>query len=169
MTLQSQDDPRTEAAVWQAMVLFSTLSTAADVWHAVRERRAGRDPSEQETAAVVRPYLRRAAGDLQARLMQLQASRLRAEADDEGRVAALVRRYQELMALRQVAQELHTIHQRLLSLYPAVDEDLVEEARLLHATCEQWLAEQEGDDLSLFLHRALAFSGQLVWVSEDGY
>ena len=66
----SQDDDPAEAAVWQAMVLFSTLSTATEVWHAVRERRAGRDPSAQEEAVVVRPYLRRAAGELQALLHQ---------------------------------------------------------------------------------------------------
>ena len=164
MPLQPQDDPRTEAAVWQAMVLFSTLSTATNVWHGVRERRAGRDPSEQEASAVVRPYLRHAAGELQARLMQLQASRLRAATDAEGHVAALVRRYQELMTLRQVARELHTIHQRLLSLYPAVHEALVEEARLLHSTCEQCLAGQEEEALPRFVHRALVFTGQLLAV-----
>ena len=70
--LPASDDARSEAAVWQALVLFSTLATAADVWHEARERRAGRDPSGQEAAAVVRPLLRQAAGTLQARLMQLQ-------------------------------------------------------------------------------------------------
>jgi len=40
------DDARTEAAVWQAMVLFSTLQTAADVWQSTKERRAGQDPTE---------------------------------------------------------------------------------------------------------------------------
>lgn len=147
--------------MWQAVALFSTLATAADVSHTMRERRAGRDPSTQEADAVVRPYLRRAAGDLQARLMQLQASHLQAaRADEEGYVAALVRRYHKLMALRRVERKLHVIHQRLLSLYPAVTEILVEDARLLHRQSETLLADEE--DLSLFLHRALVFYGRLL-------
>lgn len=147
--------------MWQAVALFSTLATAADVSRAMRERRAGRDPSAQEADAVVRPYLRRAAGDLQARLMQLQASRLQADrADEEGYVAALVRRYHELMALRRVERQLHVVHQRLLSLYPAVTETLVEDVRLLHRQSGALLAGEE--DLSVFLHRALVFCGQLL-------
>ena len=154
-----QDDDHAEAAVWQAMVLFSTLSTAADVWHAAQERRAGRDPSEQEAAAVVAPYLHEAAGTVQAGLMQLQASRL--AGGEEKYVAGLVRRYNELMTLRRVEQELHVIHQRLLSLYPAVSENLVEGARLLHRDCGALLAGRAWDDLPLFVHQGLVFTGRL--------
>lgn len=166
MSQQPHDDARTEAAVLQAMVLFSTLSTAADVWHASQERRAGRDPSAQEAEDVVRPYLYRAAGDLQARLMQLQASRLQAEREDEGYIAALVRRYNELMTLRRAEQELHVIHQRLLSLYPAVGEAVVEEARLLHREAGSLLAGRHEEDLPLFLNRGLVFASRLFAVSD---
>ena len=159
------DDARAEAAVWQAMVLFSTLSTATTLWQAARERRAGRDPSAQEQAAFVRTYLRRAVGELQALLMQLQAALIQAaHADDEGYVAALVRRYHDMMALRRVTHHLKTIHQRLLSLYPDVAEALVEEARLLRDESSVLLGiedESFAAHLSLFLHRALLFTGSL--------
>ncbi len=156
-----QDDARAEAAVWQAMVLFSTLSTAADVWHAARERRAGRDPSGQEPAAVVRPYLQAAAGELQALLMQLQAGHLHAERADEGYIARLVRRYDALMALRRAERLLHVVHQRLLSLYPAVGEERLEEARLLQRQSAALLeADDEafGEQLGRFCHRGLVFA-----------
>ena len=160
-----QNDARAEAAVWQAMVLFSTLSTATEVWQAARERRAGRDPSAQEEAVVVRPYLRRAAGELQALLMQLQAGLVQAERmEEEGTVAVLVRRYHDLMALHRVAEHLKIIHQRLLSLYPAVTEALVEEARLLYGESSALLADEEAVflvRLGSFLHGALVFTGSL--------
>ena len=159
------DDARTEAAVWQAMVLFSTFSTATNVWHAMRECRAGRDPSAQEQAAFVQAYLRRAAGELQALLMQLQAARIQAErAEDEGYIAVLVRRYHDLMTLRRVVHHLKTIHQRLLSLYPDVAEALVEEARLLRDESSALLGAEDEvftAQCSPFLRRALIFTGSL--------
>lgn len=165
MDSHSQDDAHAEAAVWQAMVLFSTLSTATTVWQAVQERRAGHDPSGQEGAAFVRAYLRRAAGALQALLMQLQAGLIQAErAEDAGYIAALVRRYHHLMALRRAAHHFKVIHQRLLSLYPDVAEALVEEARLLRDESGTLLG-TEGElfalRLSPFLRRALVFVGDL--------
>ena len=159
------DDARAEAAVWQAMVLFSTLSTATSVWHAARERRAGRDPSAQEQAAFVQAYLYRAAGELQALLMQLQAGLIQAQhAEDEGYIAALVRRYHDLMALRRAAHHLKVIHQRLLSLYPDVAEALVEQARLLRDESSALLGTEDESfaaQLSPFLRRALVFAGSL--------
>lgn len=165
MPQPENDIARREAAVWQAMVLFSTLSTAAEVWHSARERRAGRDPSEQEVASFVHPYLRRAAGELQALLMQLQAARVQAaQGDGEAHITRLVRRYNDLMTLRHVMQQLKVVHQRLLSLYPAVTEMLVEEARLLHEENRALLdVEDEAFPIRMepFLQRALVFAGTL--------
>lgn len=165
MSQAPKDDTRAEAAVLQAMVLFSTLSTAAEVWHAARERRAGHDPSEQETPSFVRPFLRQAAGELQALLMQQQASLVQhTGAEDEGHLARLVRRYNDLMTMRRVMQHLKVMHQRLLSLYPGVTEELVEAARLLHEESSLLLGV---DDEAFrirqqpFLHRALVFTGHL--------
>lgn len=160
MDALSQDDARAEAAVWQALVLYSTLSTAADVWQEASERRAGRDPSDQEAEAVVRPYLRQAAGTVQARLMHLHAARLRTQ--EAGPVAALVRRYHALMALRRVVHEMRVIHRRLLSLYPAVTEQLVEEIRLLVGEGERLLDDPAADDEPFFIRQGLVFTGHLL-------
>lgn len=157
------DDPRAEAAVWQAMVLFSTLSTATTVWNAHRERRAGRDPSAQEAAPFVRYYLRRAAGTLQAAFMQFQASRLAAE-DETVHLAAFIRRFDLLMALRRLTEQLKTIHQRLLSLYPEVPEDLAETARRLYTEGSDLLdADDEVFDATAgdFVQRGLVFCNAL--------
>lgn len=163
MSQPQPDDARAEAAVWQAMVLFSTLSTATSVWNAHRERRAGHDPSAQEPAPFVRPYLKEAAGTLQAALMHLQASRLAAE-DETSHLAALVRRFDMLVALRRATQQLKSIHQRLLSLYPEVPEELVEAARELYGESSDLL--DADDDVfeaaaGPFVHRGLVFCGQL--------
>ena len=75
-----------------------------------------------------------------------------------------MRRYHDLMTLRRVAHHLKTIHQRLLSLYPDVAEELVEEARLLRDESSALLgAEDEAfiAQISPFLHRALVFTGTL--------
>lgn len=45
------------------------------------------------------------------------------------RLAVTVRRFDLLMKLRRTDRLLHGVHQRLMSLYPAVSEELVEEAR----------------------------------------
>lgn len=142
------------AAVLQTMTLLSTLSTAVEVGHALRERRAGRDPSAQEDEGVVRPFLWTSAGELERLLMQLQASLTHRRHHEEGTHAALVRRFDDLMLLHRLGVLLGVVHQRLLSLYPEVGEALVEEARALHGTCE---AVSEGAS-SRFAERA----GRLV-------
>ncbi len=45
--------------------------------------------------------------------------------------ADAIRRFEVLMLLREVADVLRVVHQSLLSLFPAVDADLVETTRLL--------------------------------------
>ena len=127
------DDARAEAAVWQAMVLYASLATASEVWQTVQERRAGHDPTEQEAEHFVRLYLRAALGDVQALALTLRASLVAAEGSEEMRLASLVRRFGDLGTLHHAARLLHVVHQRLLSLYPAVDAQLVEDARILQA------------------------------------
>ena len=159
-----QDDSRAEAAVWQAMVLFSTLSMAATVWHDARERRAGHDPSTQEGGVFVLAYLRHAAGEMQALLMQLQAGLVQAEQAGDGYVATLVHRYNELMSLRRVTRYLKVIHQRLLSLYPDVDEVLVDEARFLEGVGKALIeVEEEALEtaMGMFIRQGLVFAAGL--------
>ncbi len=132
MEAERHDNPREEAALLQAMVMLASVTTAASVYHAGLERRAGRDPSGQEAEAPVRHYLETALPDLQADLMRLTAGAMQAAKGEEGRIAAAVRHFDALLVLRRVNGTLHTMHQRLLSLYPAVSEYVIEEVREVH-------------------------------------
>jgi hypothetical protein len=108
------------------MALISTLRTASEVRHAMAERRVGRDPSGQEDAQPVRDYLRDALPTLRSLVSRLRVSLVVGR--DEG--AAFVQAFEDRLTLARLARELHVVHQRLLSLYPAVPLSLVEEARL---------------------------------------
>lgn len=160
------DDPRpSEGAVLRTMVLLATLSTAAEVRHAVRERRAGRDPSGQEAAADARAFLAQSVAELQEMLMGLQASLVYTTREhDEAPLPGLVRRFDDLMKLGRAARLLHLIHQRLLSLYPAVPEEVVEETRLVQLQAARLV--EAGDDVrpaaaETFLYRTLVLALRL--------
>jgi hypothetical protein len=149
-----------EAALLSAVALLATLATAADVGEGVRERRAGRDPSAQEAAEVVRPLLRANAGDVRAILMRLRASVVYAQHAGEDGLTATVRRFGDLMLLLRAARLLHRMHQRLLSLYPAVPEALAEAARRVHREAEAAREAERAafpDAVGRFVEHALAF------------
>lgn len=116
------------------MALLSTLSTAAGIVSAMRERRLGRDPADQQAPEVVLPSLAGEMRELTNYLVALRTSLVAAEREAEGRVA-LIRTLSDLILLGGFARNLHVVHQHLMSLYPAVEEDLVEAARYLHAAC----------------------------------
>lgn len=164
MALPDDADTPTTDALLRTMALFATLSTAAEVWHAARERRAGRDPSGQEQPGPVLTYLAEVRPALDGHLMRLQAELVYAHHHEDDHEATFVRRFEHLMTLRHVARTLQTVHQRLLSLYPAVDEALVETARALQGRAEA-LIDTEADAffeaLGPFLRRALAFTTDL--------
>lgn len=144
------EERRAEAVVADAMALFSSLATAAEVGVAIEKRRRGLDPSEQEAPWAARGYLREARRELLAYLVRLNASLSRAEDGRESHLASLVREGSNLMLLQRVERLLHGMHQRLLSLYPEVPETLVEEVRTLHGTAERML-NPEADESSLLL------------------
>jgi len=125
------DNAAEERAVVRSMSLLSTLSSALEVANAIRERREGRDPSDQQTTELVLPRLEENADELEARLGAIRTSLIAGERDDTRGGVALVRHMNLLLLLASVARGLHLIHQRLMSLYPAVTEDLVEDARHL--------------------------------------
>ncbi len=161
-----------DAAVLQSMTLLATLQTAFDVWQGVEGRRAGRDPSVQEPPEVTRPYLRVAADALQELRLQLAAGRMLARRavsaseqvalgrTGEASLAASVRHFDLLMKPRHTERVLQGAHQRLMSLYPEVEEALVEEVREAHHAAER-LLDAEGDAfldaLPIFLNRLAAF------------
>lgn len=137
------------SAVLQSMALLATLSTAEDVRSAIAARRSGRDPSAQEPQPVAASYLRTAASDLQDLLMQLLLSHVNLRYDHDETLALAVRHFDERMKLRRVVRLLQGMHQRLLSLYPQVSDELVEEARVVHREAEALLE----SDVEAFVER----------------
>jgi len=125
------DNAAEERAVARSISLLSTLSSALEVAVAIRERREGRDPSDQQTADLVLPRLEEDAGEVEARLVAICTSLIAGGGDDTTGGVALVRHMNILLLLAGVARGLHLMHQRMMSLYPAVTEDLVEDARRL--------------------------------------
>lgn len=168
MPKDSSDPISSEAAaVFQSMTLLATLSTAADVHHAVNERRAGRDPSAQEPRPVVVPYLREAARELQALLMQLMLSHVNVRHDRDEALALVVRHFDVRMRWQRAVRLFEGIHQRLLSLYPDVSEALVEEARLVYRDAEALLDEDVEafvDALGPLLERGLSLA---AWTEHE--
>lgn len=156
-----------DCAVLQTMTLLATLSTAEEVRSAVAERRAGRDPSAQEPQQVAVPYLRAAASELQELLMQLLLSHVNIRYDHDEELATVVRHFDERMKLRRIVRLLQGMHQRLLSLYPDVSEELVEEARVVHRDAEALLeseVENFVEELGAVLERGLSLA---AWTEHE--
>lgn len=159
MANQSPESPE-EAAVLESMALLAMLQTAFGVWQGVEGRRAGQDPSAQEPPEVTRPYLRVAADALQELRLQLAAGRVLARHGEDTPLAASVRYFDLLMKLRYAERVLQRVHQRLMSLYPEVEDALIEEVREVHHAAEMLLdAEGEAvlDALPAFLNRVAGF------------
>ena len=125
-----------ESAILLAMTLLATATAATEVAFGMRERKAGRDPSTQEQDHVIRPFLLQAEETVRRTFLQIRASVVVGQYNTEDPSAAQVRRFTELHQLRRLAPTLQRIHQRLLSLYPAISEALVEEARELFRQTE---------------------------------
>lgn len=180
------------------MALLATLQTAWTVKGAIGERRAGRDPAAQQSADDARSYLAEAARELTRLHMQLLMAKVQAarplpsassqsdglppdglppdgkpgdenpEPPARGQRVAMVRQFDVLMKLRRTGRLLHSAHQRLMSLYPAVSEELVEEARrcrgelsTLDAVDDASGEDRFGEPLTLFLQRLLSFAAWL--------
>jgi hypothetical protein len=122
-------DDRTAAAL-HTFALVAALRTALGVSRGIARRRAGEDPSADEPEGPVRAYLQTAAGRMGSLLVRL---RLRVAAGAPGDAhAALVQAFEDHLALADLAEELRVAHQKLLSLFPAVDAVLVEAVRERH-------------------------------------
>ena len=156
----STDSGLFEASLFRIMTLLATLNTAAEVKFGLEERRAGRDPSDQEDPVLVRPFLLEAEDELRTTLVQLRASFSFAQHTPETTVAMQVRRFSDLTRFHAVSGLLQRIHQRLMSLYPAISESLTEEARALHVECQSLSDAEDVDYFSVathFVDRALLF------------
>ncbi|MDX1419489.1 MAG: hypothetical protein R3181_05930 [Rubricoccaceae bacterium] len=134
------DDKRSAAAL-HAFALIAAFRTALGVSRGIAGRRAGQDPTENEPAAPVRAYLRAATGRLGGLLVQLRLRLAAGSLEDDH--AALVQAFEDRLALADLAEELRIVHQKLLSLYPRVDAEVVEAIRQRHRDART-LAEAEG-------------------------
>ena len=157
------------AAVLESMTLLATLSTAAEVREAVQDRRRGRDPAAQAPSDVATARLHEARQSLMDLLMQLVLGQVPLERHEEHTLGHAVRHFDLLMKLRRAARLAKTMHQHLLSLYPEVSEELVEEARHVHrhlATLSSGAPAEDDDAPPLpdAVERGIAF---VVWARHE--
>ncbi len=113
------------------MTLVATLQAATEFAASCRARRTGDDTSAEQPAETVRRHLPAERAELAGLLMHLATS-LVAPAD-EPEEAARLRHFDRLLTARRLQSLLRTLHQRLLSLYPAVPTATLETARVLEA------------------------------------
>ena len=154
-----------EAALFRIMTLLATLTAASEVKFRIDERKAGRDASAQEDEDFAASYLLEAEDELRTSLVNLRASLILYDQNEEDVIATSVRRFSDLTQLQAMCSLLQRMHQRMLSLYPLLPEDLVEEARKLIAVCESLLELEEAPyktGAPLFVERALLFCDMLV-------
>lgn len=153
-----------EAALLRTMTLLATLRTAAEVKLSISERKAGQDASAQESDDIASAYLEEASDEVRTSLLQLRTSIVIAQQEPGDGVLANVRRFSDLNQLHYLSHLLHRTHQRLLSLYPRISEELAEEARIVALQCDA-LAETEEtgyfDEVETFIEQALQFMARL--------
>lgn len=168
MSEPASNESPDSAAVLESMTLLATLSTAATVRESVAQRRAGRDPSAQEPAGQAAARLRNTGDALMDLLMEMALSRVPLEQRDEEPLPHAVRHFDLLLKMRRAERLTQAAHQHLLSLYPDVSEELVEEARRTHDEIERFLdaapAEADGPHLSDVLEHGMSL---VVWVRHE--
>ena len=118
------------AAALHALALVAAARTALATARSIRERREGRDPSAQEEPRTARADLAVLVGEIRTHVARL---RLRSVVAGEPRshAARLAQAFEDRLLLDDLARDAHRAHQKLLSLYPDVSEDAVEEARIV--------------------------------------
>ena len=119
---------------FHALALVAAARTAAHASRHIADRRAGLDASEQQADGPAAAVLGAAVRRLAASLVRLRVRLAAASTDDH--TAALVQAFEGRLVLDDVARAARRAHQALLSLYPAVDAALVEDARRLALDAE---------------------------------
>ena len=145
-------DTSPSAPAFHALALVATARAALGAARQIGTRRAGHDPSQQELEADVRADLAVLRADLGAHIVRL---RLRAvTGSPPGDAAALAQAFEDRVLLDDTARTLALAHQKLLSLYPAVAEAVVEETRLMSMEAARCAVADEPDrDLGRFADR----------------
>ena len=125
----------TPPAAFHAMTLVAAIRAAYGTSRAIADRRAGREPSAQEPEDVARLDLDALRAEAAALVVQL---RLRAvAATPEAEAAASAQAFEDRVLIDDLGGVVRRAHQKLLSLYPAVPEGVVEEARRLAAAAAE--------------------------------
>lgn len=104
--------------------------------------------------------LRASLDELQALLVPVLVASAVVDAEELEERPRLIRHFDELQRLAEVVILMHRVHQRLLSVYPQVADDVVEEARALHKEAVE-AADRFGDSeeaIRPLLVRILDFS-----------
>ena len=160
---QPSDQGKLESALFRIMTLLATLSAATEVKFRIEERKAGRDASEQEDEEFALSYLIEAEDELRTALVNVRAGFVLDDASADP-IAKSVRRFSELSRIRSMCSLLQLMHQRMLSIYPQISEELVEEARQLIIACEALLELEDEKGVPPFVQRALLFCDELAEV-----
>lgn len=129
------------------LVWISTLHAAAEVVAGRAQRQRGIDASEQESEVQVHSQLRPAIRSLEEMAFRLSAL-CSSVTDSFDPKSAAVARFDSLLIVSRCAQVLEDVHRRLLSLYPDVEEALVEQTRELAQQCRAAADEDEFVDTS---------------------
>ncbi len=146
------------ASAFHAVALVASARAALNTARAVADRRAGRDASAQEPEADVRSDLDALRADLADAVARL---RLRVVVGTpESRAAALAQAFEDRVLLDDAARTLARVHQKLLSLYPAVSAPLVEAVRQSAASAA---ARAVADD---YEHDLAGFTGRLAGLAD---
>ena len=159
---QPSDQGKLESALFRIMTLLATLSAATEVKYRIEERKAGRDASEQEDEEFATSFLYEAEDELRTSLVNLRAGFILKDDASEDLISNSVRRFSDLSRLHGMCSLLQRMHQRMLSLYPSISEELVEEARQLITACEALLELDDEKGVPPFVQRALQFCDNLI-------
>ena len=126
-----RDDGR-HAALVHTFALVTSATAAIRVLQAIRERQNGRDPSDQEAPLQAAAGLSESVRALTELLHpQVIVSAIAADEPNPDERVQFVRRFDQLHRALEAGSLMHRVHQRLLSLYPAVPAETIEEARVL--------------------------------------
>ena len=155
----AEQESRERHALYRLIALLATFTTASDVRQGIRERRAGKDPSEQSELGEALSSTAKAIEDLREVLTPLQASLVHKLKDEQHEVSDYFRDFSHLILLRRLVRLYKRLQQYMLSLYPAVSEEDVETCRLFAIEAEKQIELQvyEASDFLEYVQRCFLF------------
>jgi len=120
----------------EALALLATLSTVGELALSFALQQEGRDPAGQEPERSVRQGIREDLASLHE--MMLRGYALQHLQDGEADAMAFARHLDRLFVMRRISRLMHRLHQRLMSLYPACSESVLEQVRVLELHSTGW-------------------------------